>query len=93
VHNTRKGHYAIRHGRWLLVGAKSGAITKAPRWFDEENGYERNPNDAALFDLDSDLGQRHNLVTEYPERVTKLRALLERIRQQGSAPRLLHRGS
>lgn len=94
VHNTRKNHYAIRHGRWLLVDAKSGGITKVPRWFDEENDYQSNANEAALFDLESDLGQRHNLIADYPETATKLRALLERIRQQGySAPRLSRRGS
>jgi len=93
VHNTRQNHYAIREGRWLLIDAKSGGITKVPRLIDEENGYEPNSNAAALFDLDSDLGQRHNLVTEYPERAAQMRAVLEQIRQQGfSAPRLSQRG-
>ena len=76
-----------------FVDAKSGGITPVPPWFDEENGYRANSHDAALFDLDVDLGQRHNRIVEYPEKAEKLRALLKRIRDSGySAPRLSKRG-
>ena len=42
-----------------------------------------------LYNLKSDIGQRHNVAKEYPQRVAALQALLKKIREQGySAPRL-----
>ena len=89
VHNTQANHYAIRQDEWVLIDAKSGEVTKAPEWYDQENGYQENPYDAALFNIRQDIAERKNLMTEYPAKVAELRALLQRIRQQGhSAPRL-----
>ena len=48
---------------------------------------------AGLYNLREDLGQRHNLAEKHPDKVTELRALLKKIRDQGhSAPRLSERG-
>jgi len=89
VHNTQANHYAIRQDDWVLIDAKSGEVTKAPAWFDQENGYEKNPHDAALYNIRQDIAERKNLVAEYPAKVAEMRALLQRIREQGhSAPRL-----
>ena len=94
IHNTRKDHYAIRKGEWVLINAKSGGVTKVPEWFNEENGYELNLHNEALYNLHEDIAQRKNLAAEYPERVTELRALLQQIRKQGhSAPRLAGKGN
>ena len=42
VHNTNANVYALRHGDWVLIAAKTGAVSKAPEWFDEANGYTKN---------------------------------------------------
>jgi arylsulfatase A len=73
----------------VLIDAKSGQVTKAPEWFDRENGYEKNPHDAALYNIREDIAERKNLVAEHSGKAAELRALLQRIREQGySAPRL-----
>ena len=89
VHNTRANHYAIRQGDWVLIDAKSGHVTKVPEWFDEANGYQKNPYQAALYNLREDIAERKNLIMKYPEKAAELRTLLQQIREQGfSAPRL-----
>lgn len=89
VHNTRQDHYAIRVDDWLLIDAPSGGISRVPDWYAESAGFTPNPHEAALYDLSQDLGQLDNLVTEHPERVAAMRALLTEIRERGhSAPRL-----
>jgi len=89
VHNTRKDHYAIRVGDWVLIDAKSGGISRVPGWFAEASGHVPNPHEAALFNLREDLGQLENLFSENPDRVAQMRSLLQRIREEGhSAPRL-----
>ena len=89
IHNTKENHYAIRMDNWVLIDAKSGNISSVPEWFDEANDYEPNPHDAALYDLNLDIAQRKNLITENPEKAGELKELLNKIRDQGySAPRL-----
>lgn len=83
VHNTMEGAYAIRHDTWVLIDAKSGAHSKAPAWFDEENGYEKNVHPGELYDLAADLGQRKNLYAERPDKVAELKAVMDTIRTRG----------
>ena len=35
VHNTRERQFAVRHGDWVLIDAKSGGVSRVPGWFDE----------------------------------------------------------
>ncbi|MHB8972666.1 MAG: sulfatase family protein [Pirellulaceae bacterium] len=83
VHNTLANGYAIRHDQWLLVAASSGAVTGVPPWFDAANGYGKNDQPGALYDLSQDLAQRHNLYSERPDKVAELQVLLEQIRATG----------
>lgn len=42
-----------------------------------------------LYDLQTDIEQKHNLAAKHPKRVAKLQVLLRKIQEQGhSAPRL-----
>ena len=92
VHNTRRDHYAIRVNNWLLIDSVSGSVTQVPAWFAEAEDFEANPHEAALFDLENDLGQRDNLVDKEQERVNTMRIELQRIRNSSrTAP--LHSGS
>lgn len=83
VHNTNRDGYAIRHDDWLLVDAKSGGISQVPGWFDREFEYAKNEHPGELYDLSQDIGQRHNLYGEQPEKLTELMSLLRQIRQKG----------
>lgn len=83
VHNTNANAYAIRHGDWVLIAAKTGGVSKVPEWFDKENGYARNPHPGELYNLSNDLAQKHNLYAEHSDKVQELSALLEQVRAKG----------
>ncbi len=85
VHNTNANGYALRHGDWVLIAAKTGAVSKVPPWFDAANGYSANPNPGEIYNLREDLAQKQNLYASQPEKVKELTALLEKVRARGQA--------
>lgn len=93
VHNTYAKSYAIRDGEWLLVDAQDGYVSRRDKAWEAKHGYK--PDDGQpveLYNLAEDIGQRHNVAQEHPERVAKMQALLQSIQDQGfSAPRLSQR--
>ncbi len=96
VHNTNKGHYAIRDGQWLLVDAKSGTLSgKGVKDWEQRHGYP--PDDGApveLYDMERDPGQKHNVAAAHPDVVGRLQKLLAKLRTAGhSAPRLERKAS
>ena len=90
IHNTNDKGYAIRHGDWLLINAKSGYISAPGKEWESSHGYPANQGGPVeLFNLKTDLEQKHNVAVGNPERVVNLQTLLNQIRKQGhSAPRL-----
>ena len=90
IHNTQTDRYAIRHGDWLLIDGRSGYVTQRNSAWEERHGYP--PDDDSpvqLYNLKTDLAQKHNLAAAHPEVVAQLQALLRQLREQGySAPRL-----
>lgn len=89
VHNTY-ATYAIRHGDWNLVDAKTGYESKLDSKWKDRHGYPAEDSaPAELFNIKEDIGQKNNLAAAHPEKVEELRALLKKIQHQGhSAPRL-----
>ncbi|MEM9368222.1 MAG: arylsulfatase [Planctomycetota bacterium] len=83
VHNTKKDHYAVRRDNWVLIDAPSGYVSGVPDWFAEQEGFEKNPHQAALFDLSVDVGQRENLFAQETARVRELQDLLQQTRKAG----------
>ena len=83
VHNTMAGAFAVRHDNWVFIANKTGAHSKVPAWFDEENGYAKNEHPGELYDLKADLAQKQNLYGKEPAKVKELSALLESIRAKG----------
>ncbi|MEY4689366.1 MAG: Arylsulfatase precursor [Verrucomicrobiota bacterium] len=83
VHNTTAQGYAVRHDQWLLVAAKTGAVSKVPAWFDPANGYTPHALEGELYDLGRDLGQRDNLYASEPGKVAELRALSSQVKARG----------
>ena len=89
VHNTNPNSYAIRHGKWTLIDAKTGYVSGVDKDWEKRHGYK--PDDKSpveLYDMEKDIGQKNNLAEEHPEIVKELQTLLKKIREQGySAPR------
>jgi arylsulfatase A len=83
VHNTQPNGYALRQDQWLLVAAKTGAVTRVPPWYDQENNYPANDQPGELYDLSKDLAQRNNLYAAQPDKVAELQQSLKTIRAQG----------
>jgi arylsulfatase A len=83
VHNTQPDGYAVRHDQWVLIAAKTGAVTRVPPWFDQENNYPKHDQPGELYDLSKDLAQRNNLYAQEPAKVAELQALLKTLRVKG----------
>ena len=90
VHNTKEDHYAIRHGDWVLIDTRTGYVSMSNKKWEARHGYtSRDQSPVELYNLKTDLAQKHNVAAEHPEKVAELKALLKKIRAQGhSAPRL-----
>jgi arylsulfatase A len=90
IHNTNPKSYAIRHGKWTLIDAKTGYVSKIDKGWEKRHGYQ--PDDESpveLYDMENDIGQRKNLAAEHPEIVKEMQELLAKIKADGhSAPRL-----
>lgn len=80
VHNTNANGFAIRENEWVLIMAKSGGVTTVPPWYVQSQGYSSHSTPGELYDLSTDLGQRINRYSEFPERVQRMQLLLEQIR-------------
>ena len=80
VHNTNANGYALRYEDWVLVAAKTGAVSKVPDWFDSANGYTSHASPGELYNLREDIGQRKNLYAEMPDKVAELTRRLEQVR-------------
>lgn len=85
IHNTWADRYAIRDGDWVLIDAETGYHNVRPHIPDWEarRSYEADDAPLALYNLRADVGQRHNLATELPEKVAELQALMQQIREDG----------
>ena len=83
VHNTNPQGYALRHGDWVLIDAKTGGVSAVPAWFDEANGYTKNSQPGELYNLKEDVAQKKNLFAEQPEKVAELKAVLSKLRNKG----------
>lgn len=71
------GRFALRQGRWLYVDAPSGGEWPEPEWFRSERGYTNHDHPAELFDLHTDLAERHNRYNDEPELAQQLSLTLD----------------
>jgi arylsulfatase A len=83
VHNTNPNGYALRQGDWVLIAAKTGAVSKVPDWFSQRNGYVANTHPGELYNLREDLAQKQNRYGEMPEKVQALSTLLKQVQARG----------
>lgn len=88
VLHTANGQFAIRQGDWVYIDNKTGDNNKEPEWFRKERGYEPHSFPAELYNLRDDLPERRNVYGDHREIADRLKALLEKYKQEGrSAPR------
>lgn len=89
VHNTFANSYAIRHGDWLLINAKTGYHSRHdPAWEKRRDYPADNNKQVELYNFSDDIRQRQDLADKHPDKVAELQSLLKTIREQGhSAPR------
>lgn len=78
VQNTDKDTYALRQGDWLFIDGKTGYVSSAPGWYNEQQGYGEDTTPGLLYNLKNDPAQLRNLYAVYPEKVAAMKALLER---------------
>jgi arylsulfatase A-like enzyme len=82
-----------RQGRKHIV-EHAGGLLRVDNWkyIEPRQGPKRSANtnielgndpDPQLYDLSKDLGETHNLAEQHPERVKTMKALLQKIRQEG----------
>jgi arylsulfatase A len=74
VMSSNQGLWAIRQGNWkLILGQGGGGLG----WKTARNDPNQPPGQ--LYHLGDDLGERTNVYDRYPQKVTELKALLQRI--------------
>jgi arylsulfatase A len=86
VHNTKKDHYAIRDGDYVLVDSPNGYISKRDKEWEKRREYSPPGGEKVqLFNLANDPAQKVNLADKEPDRVKAMRALLVGVRADGYA--------
>ncbi|HEY2411747.1 MAG TPA: arylsulfatase, partial [Pirellulaceae bacterium] len=89
VHHAASGKSAIRQGDWVFLDAPTGDDNGPPnrrlepQWFKDQRGYQPHNHPGELYNLSTDLSQRHNLYADHPDKVRDLKALLTQYQQQG----------
>jgi arylsulfatase A len=83
VHNTHPNSFALRHGKWVLLRAKTGAGSNVPEWFNKAGGYTPNDQPGELYNLETDIAQKSNLYAQFPDKVRDLSQLLDKVRSGG----------
>ncbi|MGN6642604.1 MAG: sulfatase family protein [Verrucomicrobiota bacterium] len=74
VHHSIQGNFSIRQGPWKLeLCAGSGGWGK-PK---DAQAIKKGLPSVQLYNLADDIGEKHNLESSHPDRVTKMIALLE----------------
>ena len=73
IHHSSKGKFAIRQDQWVLLDHPGSG----------GNGYDVDTGEIQLYNLQTDASQEQNLADKNPDRVAKLRALLEKYKESG----------
>jgi arylsulfatase A len=81
VHNTNANGYAVRHGDWVLIDAKTGGVSAVPPWYDKQEGYTPHTLAGELYNLKDDLAQKTNRYAEKPDTVAELKKKLAEVRE------------
>ncbi|MBX7210381.1 MAG: arylsulfatase [Verrucomicrobiaceae bacterium] len=72
---------AIRQGHWKYIEPSKG-----PKKSDPTNTELGNDAQPQLYDLDTDIGEKTNIAAQHADVVTKLQAMLDKVRAEGRSP-------
>ncbi|MEZ6095984.1 MAG: arylsulfatase [Pirellulaceae bacterium] len=81
VHNTYKDRYALRSGEWLYLDVANGNERQLPEWYEQLRGYPANDKSFALFNMQNDREQLHDVAESNPEIVRQLSKRLKLLRR------------
>jgi arylsulfatase A len=84
VYHAASGKLGLRQGPWAYL--RPGGISKEPEWYKEMWKGDSIDATGLLFDLSSDLGERNNLVEQFPERAQRMEERLAEI-EKGKSTR------
>ncbi|VGO18683.1 sulfatase family protein [Pontiella sulfatireligans] len=82
VHHSVNGTFAIRQGKWKLIDAPHSGGWSTPRPGKDKELYKDLPL-VQLYDMESDPGETINVQDQHPEVVDRLKALLEKYKNDG----------
>ncbi len=74
---------SLREGKWKYIAPKTKST---PAWLKNkkiESGLELK---AQLFDLENDMGEKHNVIDQNPEVAKKMMKMLEEVESKGTRP-------
>lgn len=69
--------YALRQDDWILIDAPSGGISEIPAWYRDAEGIPADAHPGELYNLRTDLGERHNRFDSEPDRVAAMKQRLD----------------
>lgn len=72
IHQSSKGHMAIRKGKWKLIPKRGSGGFSAPRTYEPQEGEAM----GQLYDMEADPSESNNLYDAHPEIVAELSARL-----------------
>ncbi len=73
IHHSGSAMFAIRAGKWKLIAGNGSGGREKPKGKPFERPYQ-------LFDLSTDLAEKHNIIQEHPQVAEQLESQLEKIR-------------
>ncbi|MDF7824826.1 arylsulfatase [Pontiellaceae bacterium B12227] len=83
VHHSLKGEFAIRMGDWVFIDAPNGSDRdNEPEWYAAARGYVAHDQPGELYNLSVDPEQKKNVYAEHPERVERMKTVLERYKSE-----------
>ncbi|MEO2048558.1 MAG: nitrilase-related carbon-nitrogen hydrolase, partial [Pirellulales bacterium] len=80
IHHSINGSFAIRQGNWKLLLCPGSGGWSAPR---PKLARQQDLPLIQLYDLKTDIGERHNVAAEHPQVVARLVRLLEQYVEKG----------
>ena len=89
VYHSVRGEFAIRQGDWVYIDAPTGENSREPEWFKKERNIIPHNEQAELFNLNTDLQERKNLLLENPVKAQELKKLLEKYKSSPQSAPLL----
>ena len=81
IHHSSEGCFSVRQGKWKLILCGGSGGWSHPRT--EEEAAELGLPGVQLYDLESDIGEQHNVQEQYPGVVEKLTGLLQKYVDEG----------